>query len=157
MDNFLFHRFTAGIGEYDLFLAGCGQMWVGITFFGWVWVGVDECDLFWLGVIFFWLGVSGHEWVWPFLAGCGWLWPFFGWVWVGVEECAWFIITPHKLFKPFKRLDLLLITYNLYYSTASTLDSSFMLGIFSYLAKQTLFKYKLSGSYWSPGFISPIM
>ena len=56
MDNFLFHRFTAGIGGYDLFLAACGQMWVGITFFGWVWVGVDGCNLFWCGVIFFLAG-----------------------------------------------------------------------------------------------------
>ena len=158
MDNFLFHRFTAGIGGYDLFLAACGQMWVGITFFGWVWVGVDGCNLFWWGVIFFfdwvWVGMSECDLFWLGVGGCGWLWPFFGWVQVGVGEFALFIITPHKLFKPFKWLDLYLISYNI--STASTLDSSFVLGISSYIAKQTLLKYKLSGSYWSPGFISAI-
>ena len=40
-----------GVGECDLFMAGCGWAWVSVTFFlagcG-VWVG--ECDLFWLGV-----------------------------------------------------------------------------------------------------------
>ena len=38
------------------------------------------------------------------------------------------------------------IPYNLKYSTTSTLDSSCMLGISSYLAKQTLFTSKFSGS-----------
>ena len=34
----------------DLFLAGCGWVWVSVTFFGCLWVGVGERDLFWLGV-----------------------------------------------------------------------------------------------------------
>ena len=41
---------------------------MGVTFFGWVWVGVGECDLFlagcgwaWVSVTFFWLGVGGCE------------------------------------------------------------------------------------------------
>ena len=66
MDNFLFHRFTAGIGEYDLFLAACGQMWVRITFFGRVWVGVDGCDLFLVGCDIF---LAGCEWVWESVHG----------------------------------------------------------------------------------------
>ena len=44
-------------------------------FFVWLLVGVGECDLFlagcwgvWVGVNFFWLGGGGYE---LFLAGCG--------------------------------------------------------------------------------------
>ena len=37
-----------GCCEYNLFLTGCGWVWVSVTFFGWVWVGVGECD--WVGV-----------------------------------------------------------------------------------------------------------
>ena len=40
-------------------------MWVGVTFFDWVWVGVGECDIFlagcgqvWVSVTLFWLGVG---------------------------------------------------------------------------------------------------
>ena len=31
------------------FLAGCGRLWVGMTFFDWVWVSVSECDFFLVG------------------------------------------------------------------------------------------------------------
>ena len=39
----------AGVGRYDLYLAGCGWAWVSMTFFDWVWVGLGECDLFLAG------------------------------------------------------------------------------------------------------------
>ena len=44
---------------WELFLAGCGWVWVGMHdfSFGWVWVGVDGYDLFSLG-----------------MGDCGWLW-----------------------------------------------------------------------------------
>ena len=59
------------------FMAGCGWVW---PFFGQVWVGVTLFGCVWVGVTFF-------------LAGCGWVWPFFwldvgkyGSVWVGVGK-----------------------------------------------------------------------
>ena len=57
---------------FQLCVGGHDVLWLGVTFFGWVWLSVAECDLF--------------------LAGCGWVWvsvTFFGWVWVGVGECGW--------------------------------------------------------------------
>ena len=50
-----------GVGESDLFLAGCGQLWVGMT-------------ISWLGV-----------------GGCGWDYPLFGWVLVSMDECDSFL------------------------------------------------------------------
>ena len=38
-----------GVGECSPFLAGCGWVWLSVTFFGCVWVGVGECDLFLAG------------------------------------------------------------------------------------------------------------
>ena len=118
MDNFLFHRFTAGIGGYDLFLAACGQMWVGITFFGWVWVGVDGCNLFWWVWSFFWLGVSGHEWVWPFLAWCGWVWVVVTFFWLGAGGCGRVYMAynyPSNSLNPLS--DWICISYPIIYST----------------------------------------
>ena len=50
---------SLGVGECDLFVAGCEC----VSFF---WLGVGECDLFldgswwvWASVTIFWLGVGG--------------------------------------------------------------------------------------------------
>ena len=55
-----------GVGECDLFLAGCEWVLVSVIFFAWVRVTVDECDLslaccgwVWVNVTFLWLGVGG--------------------------------------------------------------------------------------------------
>ena len=34
------------MGECEHFLAGCMWIWVGVTFFGWMWVGVAECTVY---------------------------------------------------------------------------------------------------------------
>ena len=34
--------FLLGVGECDLFLAECVQVWVSVTFFDWVWVSLGE-------------------------------------------------------------------------------------------------------------------
>ena len=54
------------MGECDLYLAGCGWVWVGVTFFCLRVGGCGWCDLFlvgcgwvWANVTFFWLGVGG--------------------------------------------------------------------------------------------------
>ena len=64
--------FQLCVGRCDHFLAGCGCVWVFVTFF--------------------WLGIGGFGWMWPFF---GWVWvsvTFFlagcGWVWVGVGDCT---------------------------------------------------------------------
>ena len=63
----------------------------------------------------------------------------------------------NELFKLFKWLLLYLIPYKLKYSTASNVDSLCLLGISSYLAKQTLLTSKFSGSCWGRGVIYIIM
>ena len=35
------------MGKCNLYLAGCGWVWVSVTFF---WMRVGGCDLFWLDV-----------------------------------------------------------------------------------------------------------
>ena len=81
-----------GVGGYDHFLAGCGWVWLSVTFFGCVCEGVGECDLF----------LAGCEWMWGvfdlLLAGGGSVWvsvTFFwlgvgknGLVWVGLGRCG---------------------------------------------------------------------
>ena len=56
------------MGKCDLVLAGCGWVWMNVTFFP---PGVDECDL--LGPSFGWVLVGVGECD-LFLAGCWWVW-----------------------------------------------------------------------------------
>ena len=67
--------------------------------FGWVcfflWVGVGECGLFlagcgWVWPFFGWLWV-GVTFFWLAVGGFGWVWSFYGWVRVGVGECDLFL------------------------------------------------------------------
>ena len=67
------------MGVCNLYLAGCGWVWVGMTFFDWVWERVG-------GLTFYWLGVGE---CYLFLTGCGWVCASMvkcGWVCVGVGE-----------------------------------------------------------------------
>ena len=75
MDGYyLFDRVWVVMGECDLFLAGCGLLWVSVTLFGRMLVGVGECGSLWVSVTFFRLGwVSVSE---------------YGWVWLSVSECT---------------------------------------------------------------------
>ena len=53
-----------GMGECDLFLAGCGLVWVSVTFFGWMLAGVGECGSLWVSLTFFrlgWVSVGEYE------------------------------------------------------------------------------------------------
>ena len=42
---------------YGIDVGECGRIWVSVTFFGWVWANVGECDLFLAGCG--WMWVSG--------------------------------------------------------------------------------------------------
>ena len=53
------------MGECNHFLAGCGLVWVFVTFI--------------------WLGVGGYD---LFLAGCGWVWVSVALFWLGVGGCG---------------------------------------------------------------------
>ena len=63
-----------GVGECDVFYAGCCWVCVNVTFFCWVLVCVGGCDLFLLGRV----GVGGCDFL---LAG-------YGSVLVGVGKCG---------------------------------------------------------------------
>ena len=76
--------------ECDLFLAGCGWVWVSVTFFGWVWVDVGECG---------WVWVSA----WFITAGCK--------MQVGVlrycKLCSEFMMEPWKWFRGYSFSEIL--------------------------------------------------
>ena len=70
---YLFDRVWVGMGECNLFLAGCGLVWVSVIFFGWMLAGVGECGSLWVSVTFFrlgWMSVGEYEWVWLDVGEC---------------------------------------------------------------------------------------
>ena len=65
---------------------------MSVTFIDWVWMGVGECDHFlagcgwvWVSVTFIWLGGGERD---LFLAGCWWVWVSVTFFWLGVARCG---------------------------------------------------------------------